>query len=68
MTMSKYKTDFLFGENSLLIGAASSFNLYGGFFDYAVSDTPESADAKAIANDWGVIGQDFAEVLSSERK
>jgi hypothetical protein len=66
--MSKYKTDFLFGKNSALIGAGTAFNLAGNFFDYNSSETPEIADAKAIANDWAVIGQDFAEVLSSEPK
>ncbi|MCL2390793.1 MAG: hypothetical protein FWD54_07235 [Endomicrobia bacterium] len=64
----KYRTDFLFNDNNFLIGMGSAFNLCGNFFDYNESEDGSKADAKAIENDWGVIGQDLSEVLSNESK
>lgn len=54
-----YRSDFLFSETSFLIGVGSSLNLAGNYFEYAVSETPEKADLKAIENDWNMVGEDL---------
>jgi len=53
------KTDFLFAQPSMASGAARVFDLWGQFNDYNRSDSASEADAKAIAADWLVVGQDI---------
>ncbi len=65
MNNDDYKTDFLFGESSFLDGMGSVLNISGQNFDYNTSSTPQEADAKALQNDWGVIGQDITEAIST---
>lgn len=60
---SKVKSDFLFAQPSFASGAARVFDLFGQFDDYNRSETTEEADAKAIASDWIVIGQDIADAM-----
>jgi hypothetical protein len=60
---NKVKSDFLFAQPSFASGAARVFDLFGQFDDYNISDTPDEADAKAIASDWIVIGQDMADAI-----
>lgn len=63
-TMSKkVKTDFLFAQPTLSSGVARVFDLWGQFDDYNRSNTPAEADAKAIASDWLVVGQDIYEAI-----
>jgi hypothetical protein len=57
---SKVKSDFLFAQPSFGSGAARVFDLFGQFDEYNISETPTEADAKAIAADWIVVGQDLA--------
>lgn len=59
----KVKTDFLFAQPTFASGAARVFDLWGQFDEYNRSETPSEADAKAIAADWLVIGQDVADVI-----
>jgi hypothetical protein len=59
----KVKSDFLFAQPSFASGAARVLDLWGQFDDYNRSETPAEADAKAIAADWLVIGQDLAEAI-----
>ncbi len=68
MSKKKFRTDFLYPKNSPLIGAGSIFNIAGNYFDFNYSNTPEEADAKAIANDWGVVGQDLKEAMNTVGK
>jgi hypothetical protein len=66
----KVQTDFLFAQPSFASGAARSLDLWGTFDDYNQSETPAEADAKAIAADWCVVGQDIydaIEKVDSER-
>ncbi len=59
----KVQSDFLFAQPSFGSGAARVFDLWGQFDDYNRSDTPSEADAKAIASDWCVIGQDIYDAI-----
>ena len=62
-TMEKVKTDFLFAQPSLMSGASRVLDLWATFDDYNRSDTPFEADAKAIAADWIVVGQDVLDAI-----
>jgi hypothetical protein len=62
-TMEKVKTDFLFAQPSLMAGASRILDFWGVFDDYNRSDTPMEADAKAIAADWLVVGQDVLDAI-----
>jgi len=55
----KVQSDFLFAQPSFISGAARVIDLWGQFDDYNRSDTPAEADAKALAADWFVVGQDI---------
>jgi hypothetical protein len=57
------KSDFLFAQPSFASGVARVFDLFGQFDEYNRSETPEEADAKAIASDWIVVGQDIADAI-----
>jgi len=59
----KVKTDFLFAQPSLSSGAARVFDLFGQFDEYNRSDSPAEADAKALASDWILVGQDICEAI-----
>ena len=59
----KVKSDFLFAQPSFSSGAASVFDLWGQFDEYNRSDTPADADAKAIAADWLLVGQDILDSI-----
>lgn len=59
----KVKTDFLFAQPSLGSGAARVFDLFGQFDEYNRSDYPAEADAKALASDWILVGQDMCEAI-----
>lgn len=61
--MEKVKTDFLFAQPSLMSGTGRVLDLWGTFDDYNRSETPFEADAKAIAADWLVVGQDMLEAI-----
>ncbi len=53
------RTDFLFARPSFLSGVAKVLDLFGTFTRYNSSTTPDEADSRAIAADWGVVGQDL---------
>ena len=59
----KYKTTFLFRRTSFLIGCGSVFNVSGNYFVFNYSKSGLQADAKAIENDWDVIGQDLKDTI-----
>jgi hypothetical protein len=59
----KVKSDFLFAQPSFASGVARVFDLFGQFDEYNRSETPEDADARAIASDWIVVGQDIADAI-----
>ncbi len=61
----KVQTDFLFAQPSFASGAARTLDLWAQFDDYNRSETGAEADAKAIAADWLVVGQDMFEALEA---
>jgi len=64
------RTDFLFASPSFLTGAGRVMDLGAAleFFNYDLSATPEEADARAIANDWQVVGQDLASAMETVKE
>ena len=61
---SKPKTDFLVAAPSLISGAGRLFDWYGQFDEYNVSRSPAEADAKAMASDWSVVGEDIRDAMA----
>jgi hypothetical protein len=61
--MEKVKTDFLFAQPSIMSGAARVFDLWAQFDEYNRSESPFEADAKALAADWLLVGQDIYDVI-----
>jgi hypothetical protein len=52
-------SDFLFAQNSFLVGAGSAFDLWGSYFSYNTSRTANEADGRAIFSDWAMAGKDI---------
>ncbi|MGL4608379.1 MAG: hypothetical protein ACRCYY_01660, partial [Trueperaceae bacterium] len=65
MNSKAERTDLLYATPSFWSGAARVLDLFGVFDRYNQSQSPEEADAKAIASDWIMVGQDLKKV--SER-
>jgi hypothetical protein len=64
--MNKFHTDFLASSGAALIGAGAAFNVSGEYFSYNRSANREIADARAIRQDFAVVGQDIARTLATE--
>jgi hypothetical protein len=60
---NEVKSDFLFAQPSLASGAARVLDLWGQFDEYNRSETTLEADARAIAADWLIVGQDLADAI-----
>ena len=65
---NKVKSDFLFAQPSLMSGVGRVFDLWGQFDDYNRSETPLEADAKAIASDWLIVGQDLSDAIEHDEE
>jgi hypothetical protein len=63
----RIKSDFLFAQPSFASGFARTLDLFGQFDQYNQSVTPTEADAKALAADWFVVGQDIADAIRQEQ-
>jgi len=59
----KVKSDFLVAQPSFASGAARIFDLFGQYDEYNRSETTLEADAKAIAADWLIVGQDLSDAI-----
>ena len=59
--MSDYspETSFLFAVPSFWQGVASAIDMGGTLLEYNGSETPVEADARGIASDWAITGQDI---------
>lgn len=56
---SRFRSDFLFANPSLVSGAARLFDWYGLYDLYNSSSTPFEADYKALLSDWFMVGDDL---------
>lgn len=59
----KIQTDFLFAQPSFVSGMARTLDLFGVLDEYNYSSNPSEADAKAMASDWLIVGQDILDVI-----
>ena len=66
--MERFYTDFLVADDSFLMGMGTIFNLDGSFYRYNRSGTTNAADARAIRQDFAMIGQDIRDVAESVEK
>lgn len=66
--MNQSVTDFLTPRSSVLTGMGTLLNLAGSYYFYNISPTPAEADARALAADWKVVGQDLYHVLTQEKQ
>lgn len=57
--------DYMFAKPSFLNGVARILDIGGTFDDssYWISNSPEEADARALARDWAAVGCDLAEAM-----
>ncbi len=60
---NKVKSGFLYADPSFLSGLARTLDLHGLYDDYNRSNTPLEADARALAADWIVTGQDLQDAM-----
>jgi hypothetical protein len=60
---NKVKSGFLYADPSFASGVARSLDLWGRFDGYNISESPAEADAKALASDWIVVGQDIYDAI-----
>lgn len=56
-------TDYLFAMPGFLSGMGKAIDLGATMNQYNFSETPEKADARAIANDWNAVGNDMREAI-----
>ena len=56
-------TGFLYSDPSILKGAGTVLNVWGNYYTFNYSATPEEADERAIANDWKVVGHDLQSAM-----
>ena len=60
---NKVKSGFLYSEPSFLSGAARTLDMYGLYDAYNASDSSLEADARALAADWIITGQDLQRAI-----
>ncbi|GGB06788.1 hypothetical protein GCM10011511_32830 [Puia dinghuensis] len=57
----------LFSKSPTLSGIATIFNIWGNFYTHNYTENPRSADARALASDWEIVGKDMWEATESIR-
>lgn len=60
-------TDFLTGRAGLLEGAGRLFDFAGSMNTYNGSSTPEEADAKALRQDFAMVGKDLRGAIEQQK-
>lgn len=65
---NKVKSGFLYSDPSFLSGVARTLDLHGLYDAYNISVTPQEADARAIASDWIITGQDLQDAIDEVQK
>ena len=66
--MERFYTDFLVADSSFLIGAGSIFNIGGNYCRFNRSTSSAQADARALRQDFAMIGQDIHDVAANLEK
>ena len=66
--MERFYSDFVFSTPSYLTGAGTVFNIAGNYYRYNRSVTPAQADARAIRQDFAMIGQDVCDTVKALEK
>ncbi len=61
--IKRVQSDFLYAQPSFASGTARVFDLWGQFDAYNESENSAEADAKAIASDWAIVGQDIIDAM-----
>ena len=61
--VKRVQSDFLYAQPSYASGVARVLDLWGQFDAYNESENPAEADAKAIASDWLIVGQDIHDAM-----
>lgn len=57
--------DYLFAQPSFLAGIARILDIGGVLDDYNSARTAEEADANAMRADWGAVGSDLHDAMST---
>jgi hypothetical protein len=60
---NKVKSGFLYADPSFLSGLGRTLDLHGLYDAYNASTTPLEADARAVAADWIIVGQDLQDAI-----
>lgn len=61
------QSDYLFARPSFIEGIARLIDPTGSLNSYNRAPTPESADARALAEDWRAVGHDVRVALDELR-
>jgi hypothetical protein len=62
-SINKYCSDILFSTPSFVKGMGTVINIWGNYFSFNYSQTPEEADRRALACDWRMVGQDIRNAM-----
>jgi len=52
-------SDFLFSTGDFVVGIGSVFNVFGNYFAFNYSKTPQDADRRALSTDGELVKRDF---------
>lgn len=66
--MTRLPTLFLMADPDFWFGPARVFDLFGQFDQLNFSRTREEADARAIAADWTIVGDDLQAAFEEYRQ
>ena len=58
-------TDFLFAQPGFLRGLAATLDMGATLSVYNESHSPSEADARALASDWSVVGEDIRTAITA---
>lgn len=63
MKKTAYRTDFLFAKSSFLLGMGSLMGVFSDYYTFNTSGSELEADNKALASDFGTVGQDMYKAM-----
>ena len=59
------ETTYLTSDMNFLTGMASTLCLGGNFYRFNFSSSERASDARAINNDWRMVGRDMARAMNA---